>query len=57
MNMNRRQLIGMGVATGAMLAAPSVWGQAKPRVVVIGGGAGGRPARDILPRTVRARWM
>ena len=50
MNMNRRQLIGMGVATGAMLAAPSVWGQAKPRVVIIGGGAGGATCARYLAK-------
>lgn len=41
MRLNRRHFIGTGLATGALLAAPTVWGQAKPKVVVIGGGAGG----------------
>ena len=41
MTLNRRLFLGTGIATGALLSAPMVWGQAKPRVVVIGGGAGG----------------
>ncbi|WP_028030229.1 NAD(P)/FAD-dependent oxidoreductase [Gemmobacter nectariphilus] len=41
MTLNRRLFLG-GVAAGsALLSAPMVLGQAKPRVVVIGGGAGG----------------
>jgi sulfide dehydrogenase [flavocytochrome c] flavoprotein subunit len=41
MTLNRRAFIGTGIATAAALNAPMVMGQAKPRVVVIGGGAGG----------------
>ena len=41
MTLNRRLFIGSGLATATLLSAPMVWGQAKPRVVVIGGGAGG----------------
>jgi sulfide dehydrogenase [flavocytochrome c] flavoprotein chain len=41
MQLNRRLFIGSAFATGAMLSAPTVFGQAKPKVVVIGGGAGG----------------
>jgi sulfide dehydrogenase [flavocytochrome c] flavoprotein chain len=41
MKLNRRHFIGTTLAAGSMLSAPSVRGQAKPRVVVIGGGAGG----------------
>ncbi|MCB6179287.1 NAD(P)/FAD-dependent oxidoreductase [Rhodobacter sp. Har01] len=41
MTLNRRHFIATGLATGAFLAAPTVWGQAKAKVVVIGGGAGG----------------
>ncbi len=44
MTLNRRLFLGTGIATGAFLAAPMVWGQAKPKVVVIGGGAGGATA-------------
>lgn len=41
MQLNRRLFIGSAFATGAMLSAPMAFGQAKPKVVVIGGGAGG----------------
>ncbi|MEH7829511.1 NAD(P)/FAD-dependent oxidoreductase [Gemmobacter denitrificans] len=41
MQLNRRLFIGSTFAAGAMLSAPVVFGQAKPKVVVIGGGAGG----------------
>ena len=41
MQLNRRVFIGSGFAASAMLSAPMVFGQAKPKVVVIGGGAGG----------------
>ena len=50
MFLNRRHLIGSTLATGALLAAPTVWGQAKPRVVVIGGGAGGATAARYLAK-------
>jgi sulfide dehydrogenase [flavocytochrome c] flavoprotein chain len=50
MNLNRRRLMGLGIASGALLAAPTVWGQAKPRVVVIGGGAGGATAARYVAR-------
>jgi len=50
MTMNRRHFIGTGIATGVVLAAPSVWGQAKPKVVVIGGGAGGATAARYLAK-------
>ena len=43
MALNRRMFIGTGAAAAATLAAPAVLadGHGKPRVVVIGGGAGG----------------
>lgn len=50
MNLNRRHFIGAGFSTAALLAAPMVWGQAKPRVVVIGGGAGGATAARYLAK-------
>ncbi len=52
MTFNRRQLLGGGVAfTGAMiLGAPAVFGQTKPRVVVIGGGAGGATAAKYIAK-------
>lgn len=50
MNMNRRIFLGTGIATGAMLSAPVVFGQAKPKVVIIGGGAGGATAARYLAK-------
>jgi sulfide dehydrogenase [flavocytochrome c] flavoprotein chain len=49
---NRRHLmIGAGALAGTtMLGAPAVLGQAKPRVVVIGGGAGGATAAKYLAK-------
>ena len=48
MILNRRMFIGSGLATSALLYAPAVLGQAKPKVVVIGGGAGGATAARYL---------
>lgn len=50
MRVNRRQLIGSGLAAGTMLWAPRVLAQAKPKVVVIGGGAGGATAARYLAK-------
>ncbi|WP_425043504.1 FCSD flavin-binding domain-containing protein [Primorskyibacter sp. S87] len=44
MTMNRRGFLGVTVGTAAALSAPMVLGAGKPRVVVIGGGAGGATA-------------
>jgi NADPH-dependent 2,4-dienoyl-CoA reductase/sulfur reductase-like enzyme len=41
MTFNRRTFLGTGVAAATVLSAPMVIGQGKPRVVVVGGGAGG----------------
>ena len=41
---SRRSVLRAGVAAGAVLAAPVALGQTKPRVVVVGGGAGGATA-------------
>jgi NADPH-dependent 2,4-dienoyl-CoA reductase/sulfur reductase-like enzyme len=41
MKLNRRLFLGTGAALAATLSAPAVFAQSKPRVVVIGGGAGG----------------
>ena len=50
MTLNRRLFLG-GVAAGsALLSAPMVLGQAKPRVVVIGGGAGGATVARYLAK-------
>ena len=52
MDFSRRQLLTGTVAlTGAtMFGAPAVLGQAKPRVVVIGGGAGGATAAKYIAK-------
>lgn len=50
MILNRRHFIGSGLVAGSLLAAPMVLGQAKPRAVVIGGGAGGATAARYLAK-------
>jgi len=50
MKLNRRLFIGTGLATASLLAAPVVWGQTKPRVIVIGGGPGGATAARYLAK-------
>ncbi|MFZ1774914.1 MAG: FAD-dependent oxidoreductase, partial [Rhizobiaceae bacterium] len=52
MDFNRRQLLtGTAALTGAMiLGAPAILAQAKPRVVVIGGGAGGATAAKYIAK-------
>ncbi|MDP2081254.1 MAG: NAD(P)/FAD-dependent oxidoreductase [Pseudotabrizicola sp.] len=50
MTLNRRHFIGTGFAAASLLSVPMVWGQAKPRVVVIGGGAGGATAARYLAK-------
>lgn len=50
MQLNRRHFLGTGIAASALLSAPTVWGQAKPKVVVIGGGAGGATAARYLAK-------
>lgn len=50
MSLNRRHFLGTGFAAASLLSAPMVWGQAKPRVVVIGGGAGGATAARYLAK-------
>ena len=44
MILNRRLFIGTGLVTASLLSAPMLWGQTKPKVIVIGGGAGGATA-------------
>jgi NADH dehydrogenase FAD-containing subunit len=46
----RELLIGAGVLAASPLAAPAVLAQAKPRVVVIGGGAGGATAAKYIAK-------
>ncbi len=50
MTLNRRRFIGTGVAVAAALQAPVVLGAGKPRVVVIGGGAGGATAARYIAK-------
>ncbi len=52
MKMNRRGFLGAGVATAATLSAPMVLGAShgKPKVVVIGGGAGGATAARYIAK-------
>lgn len=50
MRFDRRTMLRSGLAAAATLAAPVVLGQAKPRVVVIGGGAGGATAARYLAK-------
>ncbi|MDP7186629.1 MAG: NAD(P)/FAD-dependent oxidoreductase [Paracoccaceae bacterium] len=50
MNLDRRRFIGAGVAVSATLSAPMVMGQGKPRVVVVGGGAGGATAARYIAK-------
>ena len=52
MTLNRRSFIGTGAVAAASLAAPKVMaqGMAKPRVVVIGGGAGGATAARYIAK-------
>ena len=41
MRLTRRTLVAAGASAAGLLVAPAVFGQARARVVVIGGGAGG----------------
>lgn len=50
MTLNRRAFIGTTAAAAAMLSAPMVKAQGKPRVVVVGGGAGGATAARYLAK-------
>ncbi|KPP83704.1 MAG: NADH dehydrogenase, FAD-containing subunit [Rhodobacteraceae bacterium HLUCCA08] len=50
MPLNRRAFIGTAAAAGAALAAPMVRAQGRPRVVVVGGGAGGATVARYLAR-------
>jgi len=49
MKLNRRTFIGTSLATGAALATPAL-AQAKPKVVVIGGGTGGATCARYLAK-------
>ncbi|WP_299649544.1 NAD(P)/FAD-dependent oxidoreductase [uncultured Tateyamaria sp.] len=50
MTLNRRTFLGASAVAAATLAAPMVRAQGKPRVVVIGGGAGGATAARYIAK-------
>ena len=50
MTYNRRTFLGTAAATAGLLAAPMVRAQGKPRVVVVGGGAGGATAARYIAK-------
>ncbi|WP_264210032.1 NAD(P)/FAD-dependent oxidoreductase [Leisingera thetidis] len=50
MAVDRRKFLGTGVAAAAALQTPAVLGAGKPRVVVIGGGAGGATAARYIAK-------
>ncbi|SEO06616.1 NAD(P)/FAD-dependent oxidoreductase [Palleronia pelagia] len=50
MTLNRRHFMGTGAALAAALSAPMVMGQSRPRVVVVGGGAGGATAARYIAK-------
>ena len=50
MTLNRRLFLASATAVTATLAAPAVLGQARPRVIVIGGGAGGATAARYIAK-------
>ncbi len=50
MTLNRRNFIGSTAAVAAVLSAPMVKAQGKPRVVVVGGGAGGATAARYIAK-------
>ncbi|MCL4152713.1 UNVERIFIED_CONTAM: hypothetical protein GTU68_044221, partial [Idotea baltica] len=57
MKLNRRIFMGTGAAAAATLAAPSVFaaGHGKPRVIVIGGGAGGATAARYIAKDSKGK--
>ncbi|MFW6024495.1 MAG: FCSD flavin-binding domain-containing protein [Dichotomicrobium sp.] len=50
MSLSRRKFLGASAAAAVMLSAPMVSGQARPRVVVVGGGAGGATAARYIAK-------
>ncbi|WP_439529957.1 FCSD flavin-binding domain-containing protein [Pannonibacter sp.] len=50
MTLNRRSFLASSVAAAGVLYAPTVFSQAKPKVVIIGGGAGGATAARYLAK-------
>ncbi len=50
MSLNRRFFLSLAAGTTAALAAPAIIGMVKPRVIVIGGGAGGATAARYIAK-------
>ena len=50
MKLNRRTFLGSGVVASAALSAPMVMASTRPRVVVVGGGAGGATAARYIAK-------
>ena len=50
MTLDRRTFVGASAALAASLRAPAVLGQGRPRVIVVGGGAGGATVARYLAR-------
>lgn len=50
MTLNRRTFLGTSIGVAASLSAPMVMGAGKPRVVVVGGGAGGATAARYIAK-------
>ena len=50
MTFNRRTFLGSAAMTAGLLAAPMVRAQGKPRVVIVGGGAGGATAARYIAK-------
>ena len=50
MKLDRRNFIGTGAAIAAAMAAPTLMASGKPRVVVVGGGAGGATAARYIAK-------
>jgi len=48
--LSRRHFLATAAATSAALSAPAVLGQGRPRVVIVGGGAGGATAARYIAR-------
>ncbi|KZK84972.1 Sulfide dehydrogenase [flavocytochrome c] flavoprotein chain precursor [Pseudovibrio sp. Ad13] len=50
MRLNRRRFLGTAAASAALLSSPIALGQKRPRVVIIGGGAGGATAARYIAK-------
>ena len=53
MTLTRRGVLGAGIAGAAALSAPAVIGATRPKVAVIGGGAGGATAARYIAKDSR----